>query len=325
MAALAVRQRRIAAACSRPMNIVPATQEDAADIRRLLALSDLPPVELGPAALKHFLVLREGRALVAVAGYSLVGKDALLHSVAVSRSLQGGGVGRQMVAAAEAHAGQEGARKLYLLTTTAYHYFAKLGFQHTPRMLAPEGIREMALFRSLHPSSSSFMVKPLEQKPLNVLFVCTGNSARSILAEAILNHLSGRGRFKAYSAGSHPKPEPHPYAMRMLSENNIPTEGLYSKDWAEFAKPDSPRLDFVFTVCDKAAGEQCPYWPGQPMSAHWGVPDPAEVEGSDQDKRRAFNDAFMVLKRRIDLFTALPISSLSEMALEQRIQEIGKQ
>jgi arsenate reductase len=158
----------------------------------------------------------------------------------------------------------------------------------------------------------------------NVLFLCTGNSARSILAEAALNHLSGSsGRFRAFSAGSHPKGQVHPMALQVLKENRIPAEGLRSKPWEEFEGPDAPHLDFVFTVCDNAAAEQCPLWPGQPMTAHWGVPDPAAVEGTEEEKRRAFADALFVLKRRLDLFTSLPIDKLNKLALQERLHDIG--
>ena len=160
----------------------------------------------------------------------------------------------------------------------------------------------------------------------NVLFLCTGNSARSIIAEAAMNDLSiGRGRFRAYSAGSMPKSQPHSMALELLRENHISTDGLRSKAWDEFAAPDAPKLDFVFTVCDQAAAEPCPIWPGQSVTAHWGVPDPAAVEGSDEDKRRAFFDAFVALRRRIELFANLPIQALDTLALRTRIREIGTQ
>ena len=166
----------------------------------------------------------------------------------------------------------------------------------------------------------------MSEPAYNVLFLCTGNSARSILAEATMNHLAGNGgRFKAYSAGSFPKARPDPLALQLLAENHIPTNGLRSKPWDEFAEPGAPRLDFVFTVCDRAAGEPCPIWPGQPMTAHWGTPDPAAVMGTDEDKRRAFFEAFLALRRRIELFTSLPVSSLDEMALHKRVIEIGRE
>lgn len=156
----------------------------------------------------------------------------------------------------------------------------------------------------------------------NVLFLCTGNSARSILAEAIMNHRS-KGQFKAFSAGSHPKSAVHPLALALLERMGMPTKGLRSKAWDEFAKPGAPQLDFVFTVCDNAAREVCPVWPGQPMTAHWGQPDPAAVEGTELDKTTAFRDAFRMLERRIALFTSLPIASLDRLALGNRIREIG--
>ena len=162
----------------------------------------------------------------------------------------------------------------------------------------------------------------MSQKTYNVLFLCTGNSARSIIAECVLNKL-GRGRFRAYSAGSHPSGRVNPFALELLARNGISTEGLRSKSWDEFASADAPRLDFVFTVCDNAAGEACPFWLGQPITAHWGVPDPAAVEGSDGDKRRAFHEAFVQLSNRIDLMLALPIESLERQALAAKLRAIG--
>ena len=161
-----------------------------------------------------------------------------------------------------------------------------------------------------------------DSKVRNVLFVCTGNSARSILAEGILNNL-GRGKFKAYSAGSHPKGEVHPLALETLAKFRMSTEGCRSKNWDEFSAPSAPVLDFVFTVCDKAAGEMCPIWPGQPMTAHWGVPDPSEVEGSDDDRRHAFGETVVVLKRRIELLLSLPLATLDSMSIRREIQAIG--
>jgi protein-tyrosine-phosphatase len=163
----------------------------------------------------------------------------------------------------------------------------------------------------------------MTQRPFNVLFLCTGNSARSILAEAVLNAI-GRGRFKAYSAGSHPTGKVNPYAIELLQKNRLPVEDLRSKSWDEFARPDAPALDFVFTVCDNAAGEVCPLWPGQPMTAHWGVPDPAAVEGSDEAKRRAFFAAWSQLQHRISIFVSLPLDRLDRLSLKQRLDEIGR-
>lgn len=162
------------------------------------------------------------------------------------------------------------------------------------------------------------------QKPYNVLFVCTGNSARSIIAEALLNAVSS-GRFKAYSAGSQPKGEIHPLAIRELGVLRIPTDGLRSKGWQEFAKPDAPRMDFVFTLCDRAAGELCPVWPGQPLTAHWGMPDPAAVEGPEDVRLKAFREVAVMMKRRLDIMMAIPIEGLDRLSLQNQVHEIGKQ
>lgn len=160
-------------------------------------------------------------------------------------------------------------------------------------------------------------------QPYEVLFLCTGNSARSILAEAILNK-TGAGKFKAYSAGSAPKGQVNPHAIELLKRLGYPTEGLRSKSWEEFARPGAPALDFVFTVCDNAANEVCPVWPGQPITAHWGVSDPAAVEGSDDEIAFAFRDAYTTLNRRIELLVNLPVKSLDRMSLKNRLDEIGK-
>ena len=159
-------------------------------------------------------------------------------------------------------------------------------------------------------------------KTYNVLFLCTGNSARSIMAEAIMNK-KGFPIFKAFSAGSHPKGSVHPGALRQVAAARLPLDGFRSKDWQEFAQPGAPRLDFVFTVCDNAAKEVCPVWPGQPMTAHWGVPDPAAVEGTPEQIEKAFRDAFTVLDRRIGLFLSLPIASLDSLAIKREIDRIG--
>jgi arsenate reductase (thioredoxin) len=160
-------------------------------------------------------------------------------------------------------------------------------------------------------------------RPFNVLFLCTGNSARSILAEAILNRIGG-DRFRAYSAGSHPKGAVNPAALKLLAGMGHPTADLRSKPWDEFAGTEAPPLDFVFTVCDNAAGEVCPIWPGQPMTAHWGVPDPAAVEGSEAEVALAFADAYRVLNNRVGLFANLPIASLTRLSLQHRLDEIGQ-
>jgi arsenate reductase len=162
------------------------------------------------------------------------------------------------------------------------------------------------------------------QKRYNVLFLCTGNSARSIMGEAILNR-KGMPNFMAYSAGSHPAGRVHPLALKQLETAHLPTEGLRSKNWSEFAKPSAPQMNFVFTVCDNAAKEVCPVWPGQPMTAHWGVPDPGAVEGTPEEMTRAFREAFVILDRRIRLFLCLPIASLDKLAIKKEIERIGEQ
>ena len=163
----------------------------------------------------------------------------------------------------------------------------------------------------------------MSDKVYNVLFLCTGNSARSIIAEAILNGL-GVGKFKAYSAGSQPKGEVHPFALQLLKGLNYDTSFASSKAWDEFAAPGAPQMDFVFTVCDNAAAEACPVWPGQPMTAHWGVPDPAAAEGSEAERHFAFSEAYRMLNNRISIFTSLPMPSLDKLALQKRLDEIGR-
>lgn len=157
----------------------------------------------------------------------------------------------------------------------------------------------------------------------NVLFLCTGNSARSILAEAMLAK-DGHGRFRAFSAGSQPKPDVNPMALQVLRESDYPTEGLHSKSWDAFAGPDAPVMDFVFTVCDNAAGEACPFWPGQPVTAHWGIEDPAAVDGSEIERKTAFVTAQRYLKNRIAAFVALPLGSLDQVAMSSKVREIGQ-
>ena len=162
----------------------------------------------------------------------------------------------------------------------------------------------------------------MTDRVFNVLFLCTGNTARSVLGEAILRH-EGQGRFNAFSAGSQPKGIVNPYALRTLESLGYPVDGLRSKTWDEFAQPGAPKMDFVFTVCDSAAGETCPLWPGQPVTAHWGIEDPAAVEGSDIEKMRAFADAFRFMRNRINAFTALPLKMLDGMSLKKSLQDIG--
>jgi arsenate reductase len=162
----------------------------------------------------------------------------------------------------------------------------------------------------------------MRDRSYNVLFICTHNSARSIMAEGIFNH-TAHGRFQAYSAGSHPRGAVHPLALATLKNLHVSAAGYRSKDWSEFGGPDAPVMDFVFTVCDQAAAEVCPVWPGQPLSAHWGVPDPSLVEGSEEARLKAFRDTALALKRRIDLLLALPLASLDRLAIQREIKDIG--
>jgi arsenate reductase len=163
----------------------------------------------------------------------------------------------------------------------------------------------------------------MENRTLNVLFLCTGNSARSIMAEVMLNSM-GQGRFNAYSAGSHPKGTLNPFAVELLQKNRLPTEGLRSKSWEEFSQSGAPVMDFVITVCDQAAGEVCPIWPGQPMNAHWGIEDPAAAEGSVEERRKAFFTAYNRLRNRLSIFTSLPMSKLDRLSLQRRLDDIDK-
>ncbi len=162
------------------------------------------------------------------------------------------------------------------------------------------------------------------ERPYNILVLCTGNSARSIIGEALFNTL-GAGRFKAFSAGSHPTGKVNPFAIEQVQALGYPLEGLRSKSWDEFAQPDSPQMDFIVTVCDKAAGEMCPLWPGQPVAAHWGFPDPAAVEGSDEEKRAAFAQTLRQIRNRVQLFLSLPLETLDRMAIENRMKAIGRE
>jgi protein-tyrosine-phosphatase len=166
-------------------------------------------------------------------------------------------------------------------------------------------------------------MRSMSERPYNVLFLCTGNSARSIIAEAILNKV-GQGRFRAYSAGSQPKDNVNPHTIALLQGLGYDTPGFRSKSWSEFAKPGAPEIDFVFTVCDNAAAESCPVWPGRPMTAHWGIPDPAEARGTAAEIALAFKDAYRMLNQRIGIFVALPIGSLDRLVLQQRVKEIGR-
>jgi N-acetylglutamate synthase-like GNAT family acetyltransferase len=280
------------------VEIAPATPQDAAAIARLLESCGLPTADVAQH-LTHFLVAKAGGTLVGVTGLEPAGGYGLLRSLAVDPAHRSRGIARALCSRIEARGAELGIRALYLLTTTAERFFAASGFTSVRRGSVPDAIRSTLEFSSLCPDSAVVMTKQITT--LNVLFLCTGNSARSILAEAYLNS-AGKGRFAAHSAGSRPAGKVNPLAVELLDRNRIPTAGLRSKSWDEFARPGAPKLDFVFTVCDNAAGEVCPLWPGQPIREHWGIPDPAAVQGPDDERRRAFAKAFEDLRMRIDRF-----------------------
>ena len=303
-----------------------ATPEDTHSIRLLLERVGLPTSDLA-AAKPEFIVAYEGAELVAAGALERFDAVALLRSVAVVASRRGSGLGRLIVQELERLARGTNVTELVLLTQSAQRFFEHLGYRAIERQNVPQAVQASEEFRSLCPTSAACMSKtlarPVADRPYNVLFLCTGNSARSILAESLISHW-GRGGFRGLSAGSHPKGAPHPIALELLRQMKLPTAGLRSKSWDEFAAPGAPPLDFVFTVCDQAAGEVCPCWPGQPMTAHWGVPDPAAIEGSDTQKWLAFRTAFRALENRIRIFTSLPIASIDRLKLQQHLDAIGR-
>lgn len=304
--------------------MTPALPSDLSQIQALLASEGLPASDLDVASLSTFVVQHEAGALRGVVGLELYGDVALLRSLVVRKDQRGNGLGAALVEAAEARAKAAGIFKIYLLTTTADRFFAKLGYRRIPRDEAPEEIRRTSQFAGLCPSSAVLMCKPMDvQRPLKVLFLCTGNSARSILAEALLNHL-GAGRFEAFSAGSFPNWNVNPFAVKLLQQKQLPTAGLRSKSWDEFAGEGATALDCVITVCDNAAGEMCPIWPGHPITAHWGLPDPAVIEGSKAQQLGAFEETYQALERRIRAFIDLPIASLDQAELATRLRAIGR-
>jgi protein-tyrosine-phosphatase/N-acetylglutamate synthase-like GNAT family acetyltransferase len=299
-----------------------ASPEDLTAIRALLESSGLPTSDLASAR-PEFVAIREEGRVVAAGALQRFGSSALLRSVVVAEDRRGSGLGHAIVLELERLARVARIDRLILLTETAASFFARHGYQVIERSAPPADVQGSEEFRSLCPNSATCMTKVLADRPYNVLFLCTGNSARSILAEALINQ-SEPGKFRGFSAGSHPRGAVHPIALELLQHLKIPTEGLRSKSWDEFAAPGAPLLDFVFTVCDNAAGEVCPYWPGQPMTAHWGLPDPAAVEGTETDKWLAFRSTFRALDNRIKIFTSLPLASLDRIKLRERLDAIGK-
>lgn len=301
-----------------------ATPADLPALVALLASAGLPTADLRADHLAHFLLFRRRDTLVGAVGIDVAGRVGLLRSLVVAEPTRGAGIATMLLDAAERSASRRNIARLYLLTTSAAEFFARRGYARCARADAPAEVAAMPQFASLCPSSCEFMSKPMSARPYNLLFLCTGNSARSILAEAAVNHLPvSSGKFIAYSAGSFPKAEVNPFALELLERSGIPTAGLRSKSWDEFGRADAPKMDFVITVCDQAAGEQCPYWPGKPMTAHWGMPDPAAVMGGDELKRKAFADTFIALRRRVELLASLPFDKLDQTALQQQLKLIG--
>lgn len=302
------------------VSVRPARKEDLVSVRRLLGDAGLP--EAGVEEwLPQFVVAEQEGRVVGVGGLELYGPSALLRSVAVRADRRGGGLGRELVDRLLAGARRRGIREVYLLTTTAENWFPRLGFAAVTRDEVPEAVRRSVEFTTACPASATVMRKSLageNPQGLRVLFLCTGNSARSQMAEALLNRKAG-GRYVAESAGSEPAARVNPYAVEVLRDAGIEwrghpprgLDGLELEPW-----------DLVITVCDHAR-ESCPLFPGGPVVAHWGMPDPAAVEGDAASRRAAFVDAFWLISRRVDLLLALPVEKLERMALQSRVQAIA--
>jgi protein-tyrosine-phosphatase/N-acetylglutamate synthase-like GNAT family acetyltransferase len=286
---------------------------------QLLRQAQLPTEDLTTAHCENFFFAGPASQPTGLVGLEIFGDVALLRSLVVTAEHRGTGAGVALLRHAEAAARARGVRTLYLLTTTAEAFFAKQGYARAARDSAPPAIRATREFSGICPASSAFMSRQLVH---NVLILCTGNSARSILGEALVNRWGG-GRFVGFSAGSTPKGQVHPVALKLLEQMQLPTAGLRSKSWDEFAVAGAPPIDVVITVCDNAAGEMCPVWPGTPTKAHWGIPDPAAVAGSEAEKLAAFRQAFDTLELRIQALTNLPFDSLERAQLQQRLRELA--
>lgn len=305
--------------------IKPVERADESWILTFLATAHLATSDLTGSSFGNFRIAWDGDQRIGVAGLECHGPTGLLRSVAVKDTRRGTGVGRQLVRALEAHARECGVERLFLLTDTARVFFARLGYHALTRNQVPASIQGSPEFATLCPASCTSMAKWIARSTRHVLFLCTGNSARSILAEAIFNHLASRDSpVQALSAGSHPRSAVHPLALEILQENHVPTDGLHAKSWDGFDAPDAPRIDVVITLCDQAAAEPCPLWPGQPVRAHWGLPDPASKLGTDDARRRAFRETFEVLHRRISRLAALPLHALAPSELRLCLEESGE-
>jgi protein-tyrosine-phosphatase/N-acetylglutamate synthase-like GNAT family acetyltransferase len=289
-------------------------------IRALLEANGLPVTDIDPVLPPRFFGVEGARGLEGVVAIERQGNAGLLRSLAVTEERRGTGLGKALVAHVEAVAVNEGLHELWLLTTTAERFFRHLGWEPAPRDSAPEAIRGTTEFRSVCPSSAACLRRDLRSRrtPLRVLVLCTGNSARSQIAEALLNE-RGEERFEVVSAGSQPRPQVHPHTVRVLAERGIDWRGRTPKPVAGL---ENQHWDFVITVCDRAK-ESCPIFPWKPALAHWGVPDPAEVEGSEEEQLRAFRETLDTLERRIALLMELPLEKLDRLAREREVGRIG--
>jgi arsenate reductase len=302
-------------------NLAPDKKEQ---VMELLSGAGLPTTDVERDSPARFLVAHKEGGIVGATALEAYGSEALLRSLVVTPAHRQSGLGTQLVEAAENLAAEESVRTIYLLTETAERFFSKRGYIVCKRDAAPEAIREHAQFRTLCPSSAALMSKRLASvvSPYRVLILCTGNSARSVLSEALLNHL-GEGRFVAFSAGSRPSGKVNPVALEVLQLHGIPSGQPRSKSWDEFAAQGAKPIDIVITVCDNAAGEVCPIWPGHPLTAHWGVEDPAALEGTHTEKLAAFESALRILEHRIRRLIELPIDALEPQELKVQLRAIG--
>jgi protein-tyrosine-phosphatase/N-acetylglutamate synthase-like GNAT family acetyltransferase len=303
--------------------------EDLTGVTWLLAEADLPTAGL-PWDLRRFIVAERAGRLIGAAGLERYGRSGLLRSVVVASEARKAGLGAALVERVLADSVAEGVIDVYLLTTTAEQYFLRDGFERIPRDIVPASVQSSVEFREACPATAAVMHRRLASSvdpsrdavrmaPMRVLFLCTGNSARSQIAEAILNHAGG-GRFLAASAGTKPAERVNPFAIEILARYGLRWGGRAPRGLQGI---DQEHWDFVITVCDRAR-EACPIFPGQPVIAHWGMADPAGVDGTDDEKRRAFDDALLLIRRRIDLLLSLPIQKLERLALEQRVRAIGQ-
>jgi len=300
-------------------------RQDIDQVTRLLDDCQLP-AEGVAQHIEHFVIARSGDSLAGTIALEPAGPVALLRSLAVAPQYRRQGLATSLYERIVAYAQTRGIETLYLLTLSARDFFTRRGFAIADRSSAPEEIAATREFSNLCPDSATFMVKDLHapsDRTLNVLFLCTGNSARSIMAEAILNAASGGG-LRAFSAGSHPNGKVNPFALAQIRKNGLPADHYRSKSWDDFCQPSAPKMDIVITVCSQAAGEVCPVWPGQPLRAHWGVEDPAAFEGTDQEKNSYFETIYNQLAGRIRRLTSVPLDKLDRASLQRKLDEIGR-